>query len=92
VIQLSITLDIDRAPWSDIETTATANAEHGDDMGLIERVGLLRHGTAGGRATLSILVRLPDGTPVLAQTTLRNAVMAARIFAASPVFAEEDFS
>ena len=57
--------------------------------GMIERVTLLRNGTQTGRAALAVLVRLPDGRAVIAQTTYRLAVAAARSIAASPIAAEE---
>lgn len=58
-------------------------------VGTLDEIGLLRHGTARGRAVVAILVTLPDDTQVLAQTTwalLRGAYAA---LAASPVVAEE---
>jgi hypothetical protein len=53
------------------------------------RVGLLRHGTQQGNATVSFAIRLHDGRVVLAETTVRLARLAARALAASPVMAEE---
>ncbi|MCU1677690.1 MAG: hypothetical protein JWM93_2448 [Frankiales bacterium] len=101
MIALTITPDIDRSPWVDLDLAASLNAAHSTvppvagapvQMARIERVGLLRHGTQEGRATVTVLVRLPDGSFVLAETTLRNAAMAARVIAASPAYAEEAIS
>lgn len=80
--KLSITPDIARDPWLDVD---------GPDLrhGMAERVGLLRNGTADGNASVAILVRLDDGTPVLAQTTWRLFNAAARALAASLAVQEE---
>lgn len=79
---LTITPDIDRAPWNDLDEATTLD-------GKLERIGLLRNGTVQGRATIGIVVRLPDGTAVVGQTTWRLFNAAARALAASPVAAEE---
>lgn len=78
--QLDITPDIDLAPWKDAK-----GAKHG----IVERVGLLRNGTSSGRAAVEILIRLDDGSLVLAETTLRLARTAAAGIVASAVFSEE---
>jgi hypothetical protein len=80
--RLDVRPDIERSPWSDL----------GQDIpdGRIERVGLLRNGTSGGRAVVAIVITLPDGRRVLGQTTWRLFNSAARALAASPIAAEED--
>lgn len=78
---LSITPDIERAPWTDIPQTSP--------QGKLERLGLLRNGTHQGRATVGLVIRLPDGTAVVAETTWRLFNAAARALAASPVASEE---
>lgn len=78
---LTITPDIDRAPWNDLSPDV--------QTGMLERIGLLRHGTDGGKASVGLVVRLEDGTPVVAQTTwalLRTAYLS---LAATPIVAEE---
>jgi hypothetical protein len=52
-------------------------------------VGLLRHGTSEGKASIAMFVMLPDGTQVLAQTTWAAFHTAAKALAASPIAAEE---
>jgi hypothetical protein len=79
---LTITPDIERAPWNDLPEDTTLD-------GKLERIGLLRNGTTGGRASVGLVVRLPDGTAVVAQTTWRLFNTAARALAASPVASEE---
>lgn len=79
---LDVRLDMDRAPWTHIDPKAVAH-------GRVESVGLLRHGTAEGRASVALLIRLDDGRHVVAETTFRLAHTAARALAASPVVAEE---
>lgn len=79
---LQITPDIGQSPWADLRLRE-------GDAGLLVRIGLLRHGTVDGTASVALLVELPDGRRVVAQTTwalLRTAYIA---LAASPVAAEE---
>lgn len=78
---LHITPDVDRAPWTDIEPDALA--------GDLVRIGLLRNGTTEGRASVGLVVQLPDGTHVIAQTTWRLLHNAVRALAAGPVGSEE---
>jgi hypothetical protein len=79
---LSITPNLDRNPWADITNEVTGE-------GSIERIGLLPNATNNGRPSLAVVIRLPDGRAVIAETTwalMRNAV---RALDASPV-AEAD--
>lgn len=78
---LTITPDIERAPWTDIP--------HSAPQGKLERIGLLRNGTLEGRATIGLVVRLPDGTAVVAETTWRLFQAASRALSASPIASEE---
>jgi hypothetical protein len=80
VTPLTITPDIDQAPWTDVEPAST---------GELARIGLLRNGTTEGRASVGLLVQLPDGQQVVAQTTWRLFNAAARALAASPIASEE---
>lgn len=79
---LSITPDIERAPWNDLSPAAIGH-------GQLIRVGLLRNGMTSGRASVGLAVRLEDGSVVLAQTSFRLWRAAARALEASPVAAEE---
>lgn len=58
-------------------------------QGQLTAVGLLRHGTTGGNATVSMVVTLADGSQVFAETTWALFSAAARALAASPIAAEE---
>lgn len=78
---LIVTPDIEQAPWTDIPSDAP--------QGKLERIGLLRNGTTGGRATVGFVIRLADGTAVVAETTWRLFNTSARALAASPVASEE---
>lgn len=93
--ELVVTPDLEAAPWRDLAGRLLGGSivEHpgGALMPKIVRVGLLRNGTVGERATLTIAVELPGGAIVLAETTLRLARTAALALAASPAFAEETF-
>lgn len=77
---LSVTPDIDRAPWTDIDPAYS---------GQLERIGLLRNGTTQGRATVGLVVQLADGRHVVAETTWRLLHNAVRALAAGPVGSEE---
>lgn len=79
---LTVTPDIEGAPWADIPPAAP--------QGRLERIGLLRNGTHEGRASVGLVIRLPDGSAVVAETTWRLFRTAARALAASPIAAEED--
>ncbi len=78
---LTVTPDIERAPWTDIPATTP--------QGKLERIGLLRNGTSEGRATVGLVIRLPDGTAVVAETTWRLFNTSARALAASPIASEQ---
>lgn len=79
---LDIRPDIAAHPWDDVDPKALAH-------GTLVRVGLLRHGTTEGRASVALMVKLDDGRTVIAETTWRLFHTAARALAASPVAAEE---
>lgn len=84
---LNIRANLELDPWTDIKPGDVAN--WGQDA-VIERAGLLPNGTAEGRATVAILVRLADGQVVLAETTLRLFLTAAAAFGASPIAEMEE--
>lgn len=82
MIPLNVTLDLDASPWEDIDHRTTLPRV---GLATVERVGILPRGTESGRSTVVLLVRMPDGRPVLAETTLRLFNAAARAVAASPI-------
>jgi hypothetical protein len=82
---LSISPDIDAAPWTDLNV---AGLQHG----LVRRVGFLRNATVQGRGGIALAIQLDDGGWVVAETTYRLAHAAARAIAVSPAAAEEDLS
>ena len=55
--------------------------------GMLTRVAALAHATEEGRAAVALRVELEDGTVVVAHTTMRLFLAAARAFAAR--YAEE---
>jgi hypothetical protein len=63
MINLTITPNIDEAPWKDL-------APECPELGTIERIGRLPRGTTSGKSTVSIVIRMPDGKRYMAQTTL----------------------
>jgi hypothetical protein len=74
--------------WTPSSTSSVDRARLAG-QGQLTDIGLLRHGTGGGRASVSMLVTLPDGTQVFAETTWRLLKTAVRALAASPIAAEE---
>ena len=82
MIPLNITTDLDRTPWTDLQSADP-------EVGMLTRIGLLRHGTLGGKATVGLVVTMPDGTNVLAQTTWALLRTAFGMLAATPIVAEE---
>ena len=83
MIPLTITTNLEINPWTDLQR---------EDIipGKLERVGVLPNGTREGRACVELLIRLPDGRVVIAETTLRLFNTAALAVAATPVAQMED--
>jgi hypothetical protein len=82
VTPITITPDVEQNPWTDIDLATVGH-------GRIERIGLLRNGTSEGRASVAMVIRLDDGTAVVAETTWRLFDTSARALAVSAVAAEE---
>ena len=72
---LDITPNLGAAPWTDLRYVKP--------LGRISRVGRLPGGTQGGKSTVAILVTMPDGQQVLAETTLALFTGAARALQAA---------
>lgn len=66
MIPLTITADLEKNPWTDIDP-----ATYSAGCGHIARIGRLPRGTQSGLSTIAILVEMPDGRKVIAQTTMR---------------------
>lgn len=77
-MHLELRPDLGRAPWTDLNTDKAL-------YGHVERMGLLPQGTAGGRPTLALVVRLPDGRAVVAETTWALMRASLRALDASPI-------
>lgn len=63
MIPLTVTPNIDEAPWTDLAADCP-------QLGIIERIGRLPRGTESGKSTVSVLIQMPDGKRYMAQTTL----------------------
>jgi hypothetical protein len=63
MIPLQITFNLDESPWTDL-------ADQCPHIGSIERIGRLPRGTESGKSTVTVVIRMPDGTRYMAQTTL----------------------
>lgn len=81
MIPLTITTNVETHPWTDLREVFETQGELAD----LVRVGRLPRGTITGKSTVSIVVRMPDGTLVAAQTTLALFVAAARVLDAAEV-------
>ena len=77
MIPLDIRPNLELSPWDDVSRETA--------VGALERVGLLPNGTSGGRPVFAMVVRLEDGSTVVAQTTWALMSAAVRALAASPV-------
>ena len=75
--------------YPDVERDFNLNGPLLVGQGTLTGIGLLRHGTVEGAATVSMLVELRDGGQVFAQTTWALFDAAAKTLAASPIAAEE---
>ncbi len=84
--QLDVSPDIEQDPWTEL---ADPQLRRRLRRGTLTKVGLLRNGTQSGRATVSLLAYLDDGTPVLLETTLRLWRVANAALMATPIVAEE---
>lgn len=86
---LSVTPNLELDGWP--ECTAE-NLPHnaGGETAKLERVGILPNATANGKAAVEFLIRMPDGTLLVAETTLRLFLVASSMVAAAPVTALED--
>jgi hypothetical protein len=77
MIPLSITPDLDRNPWTDLQG---GGAEPG--IGRVTRVGRLTAGCVSGKSTVAIVVETQDGRKFIAETTMALFLSAARAFKA----------
>lgn len=84
MIPLSITPNIELAPWTDMKPMAICRENN--NWGVIVRIGRLPNGTTGGKSTVTVLIQLPDGKHVAAETTFALFDAAARTLRA-----REDF-
>ncbi len=76
---MEVTLNLELDPWRGLSDTPI----HGH--GVIERIGLLPGGTAQGRPSVAMIVRLADGKHVVVECTWPLLESAVRAMAASPV-------
>lgn len=84
MIPLTVTLDLEQTPWTDLSHREQANGPN--QVVNLERIGLLRNGTIEGRATVELLATLPnDGRLLVVTTSLRNFRFAAAAILASPI-------
>lgn len=84
MIPLHVTLNLELDPWADLAGKIP------DDAGTLVRIGILPDGMESGRAAVELIVRNPDGSLIVAETSLRLFLMAASAISAAPVTELED--
>ncbi|RNL60998.1 hypothetical protein EFK50_16555 [Nocardioides marmoriginsengisoli] len=84
MIPLHVTANLDIDPWRDLEDIGLPLNIDGQTA-KIERIGVLPNATHNGRACVELLLRLPDGRLLIAETTMRLFNAAAAAIAATPV-------
>lgn len=72
MLHLQITNDISKTPWTDVPENVYAKG-----LGNIDRIGRLPRGMQSGKSSIGILVTMPDGSQVMAQTSMDLFQMAA---------------
>lgn len=83
MIPLRLTMNLEIDPWDDLTRDDITPAT-------IERVGILPNATDAGRACVEFLCRTEDGRVIVAETTLRLFLMAARVVQSAPVTSLEE--
>jgi hypothetical protein len=84
VIPLTLHLDCEQSP---LVSAVDSKLVVGD--GTVTDIGLLRHGTVSGKATVAVVVTLDGGNKIIGQTTWALLRTAFAGLAASPIVAEE---
>jgi hypothetical protein len=87
VTVLNITTNLDLNPWTELQDGVQAGRIPAGDW---TDVGVLPAGMASGRASVAIVITLPDGSKVIGQTSLRNFRLASVAVLATPVAEMED--
>jgi hypothetical protein len=80
--QLAVITDLEQQPSIDWSRPVIDGCR-------ISHIGLIRHGTAAGNASVALIIQLPDGSQVWAETTWRLLHAAVKALAATPIAAEE---
>jgi len=80
---LVLTPNLELDPWRDL----LGNLPHNPDgaCAVIERMGLLPNATEQQRACVELLIRMPDGSLLIAETTWRLFATAAHALMHTPV-------
>jgi hypothetical protein len=83
---LVLTPNLELDPWTDLQP-ATDHLPHNPNgaCAVIERMGLLPNATEQQRACVELLIRLPDGSLLVAETTWRLFATAAHALMHTPV-------
>lgn len=84
MIPLTLHLDVEQTP---LVSPADSKKVVGD--GMVTDIGLLRHGTQEGRASVGIVITMDGGNKIIGQTTWALLRTAFAGLAASAIVAEE---
>lgn len=85
MIPITVTADMSVTPWMEDRAAIHDYASNHPAPAVVEKIGILPGGLTSGRASVELLIRMPDGTVVLAETTLRLFRTAATFLLASPI-------
>lgn len=75
--------------YADVENDFDLDPDKMVAQGELTSIGLLREGTVGGKATVSMVITLRDGNQVFAETTWRLFSVAATALAATEIARSE---
>lgn len=87
---LDISTNLDLTPWFDLRENGELIKDPEGRAATIDRIGILPDATMEHRACVELLIRLPDGRLVIAETTLRLFRAAAVALLASPTARMEE--
>jgi len=86
VTHIVVTPNLEIDPWHDLDPTTFLGYDPTvGQSARITRVGMVPNGTTQGRATVALVITLPDGRTVLAETTWRLFQGIALALASTPV-------
>lgn len=84
-IGLALTANLELDPWTDLLEPGSLPHNPDGKCAVIERIGLLPDATEQHRACVELLIRMPDGSLLIAETTWRLLAVAVHALHHAPV-------